>query len=235
MGNARTAAPEAGTRQAPAGQAQQGGKAPHCTHNPIEAGSMPPATTRTLNRKQRAFVAEYMIDKNATQAAIRAGYSKATAKQIGSRLLTNVDVSTAVDQQQDQHIARVVAVTGISLERIVREVARGAFHDPRKFFDGNGNLKPIPELDDDTAAALAGFDVTVEFAGSGREREAVGFTKKVKLADRKGYLDMLMKHLGGYKKDNEQTQQPLAEALRGFIGELHQAGSRLPFAPKGGE
>ena len=50
-----------------------------------------------MTPKQAAFVSEYMIDHNATQAAIRAGYSSDTAKQQGSRLLSNVDVRAAID------------------------------------------------------------------------------------------------------------------------------------------
>lgn len=49
-----------------------------------------------MTPKQQRFVDEYLIDLNATQAAIRAGYSEATAKQQGSRLLTNADVAAAV-------------------------------------------------------------------------------------------------------------------------------------------
>lgn len=187
---------------------------------------------RGLNPMQRAFVAEYLRDSNATQAAIRAGYSAATAGQLGHRLLKNVEISTAIEQAQDQQIAQVQAETGITLERTLREIARGAFHDPRKFFDSKGNLLNIPDLDEDTAAALAGFDVTEEFDGSGKDRKLIGYTKKVKLGDRKGYLDMLMKHLGGYKKDNEQGSTPLAEALSGFVASLHQAGAKLPISRK---
>ena len=52
----------------------------------------------SLSDKQAAFAREYLVDRNATQAAIRAGYSAATAKQQGARLLTNVDVRAAVNR-----------------------------------------------------------------------------------------------------------------------------------------
>lgn len=55
-----------------------------------------------MNRKQKKFADEYLIDCNATQAAIRAGYSPKTAKQVGQRLLTNVDLSTYIEQQLEQ-------------------------------------------------------------------------------------------------------------------------------------
>jgi phage terminase small subunit len=185
-----------------------------------------PAKKSELTQQQRRFVAEYLKDENGTQAAIRAGYSAHTAQPQASRLLCNVMVKTAIEQWQAELIAKVQKDTGITLERTLREIAKGAFHDPRKFFDDAGNLKGITELDDDTAAALAGFDVSEE-RGSGEERgQVVGFTKKIKLADRKGYLDMLMKHLGGYKKDNEQGGEAAANAIGALLGSMKR--SALP-------
>ena len=55
-----------------------------------------------MTKKQKRFVDEYLIDLNATQAAIRAGYSKKTAKSIGQRLLTFVDVQNRVNEQLDK-------------------------------------------------------------------------------------------------------------------------------------
>ena len=55
-----------------------------------------------VNRKQRKFADEYLIDCNATQAAIRAGYSPKTANEQGNRLLANVSISTYIEQQLEQ-------------------------------------------------------------------------------------------------------------------------------------
>lgn len=55
-----------------------------------------------MNAKQRKFADEYLIDCNATQAAIRAGYSPKTAKQIGQRMLTNVDLKAYIDEQLER-------------------------------------------------------------------------------------------------------------------------------------
>jgi phage terminase small subunit len=60
-----------------------------------------------LTPKQAAFAREYAVDKNATQAAIRAGYSAATAKQQGARLLTNVDVRAEVERTLARSAQRV--------------------------------------------------------------------------------------------------------------------------------
>lgn len=173
----------------------------------------PPGRKQGLNTRQRAFVAEYIKDSNATKAAIRAGYSEGPAGQIGFKLLKNAQISAEIEQGREQIVAQVTAETGITLERTLREIAKGAFHDPRKFFNATGGLRPVLDLDDATAAALAGFEVAEIKAGEGL---VIGETKKIKIADRKGYLDMLMKHLGGYKKDNDQGAEAAAKALAGL-------------------
>jgi hypothetical protein len=76
-----------------------------------------------LTPKQERFVAEYLIDLNATQAAIRAGYSADTAKQQGSRLLTNADVAAAVAARQ----VKVGNKLEITAERVADELSRIAF------------------------------------------------------------------------------------------------------------
>lgn len=200
----------------------------------VGRSTRPPASTKVKPTRPdvKVFIAEYLRDSNGRRAAIAAGYSEKTADSQASRLLKSVKVRAEVDRHQAQIIQKVQHDTGITLERTLREIARGAFYDPRRFFDDKGELRRVTDLDDDTASALAGFEVTEEFQGRGDERELAGYTKKVKLADRKGYLDMLMKHLGGYKVDNDQKKSDPAEVVAAFVRELHQSGdARLPMSP----
>ena len=209
-------------------------------HNPDVVGLTPtPATNHSavvlahlsgLKPAHQRFAVEYLKDHNATQAYIRAGYTAkpASAEANARRLLGNARIAAAIAGAEKEMLAKVQEDTGITLERTLREIARGAFHDPRKFFDESGGLKRITDLDDDTAAALAGFDVT-ELNADGA---LIGYVKKIKLGDRKGYLDMLMKHLGGYKVDNDQKKSEPAEVVAAFVRELHQSGgARLPLSP----
>ena len=157
-----------------------------------------------LTDKQRRFVDEYLVDLNATQAAIRAGYSKKTAGQIGEQNLKKIEIQTAIQQRQKELSEK----TNITQERVLREYAKIAFFDPRRLFQDNGQPKDITTLDDDTAGALAGLDVLEEYEGSGRDREFVGYTKKYKIADKLRALEALGKHLGLFDKgggdeDNE--------------------------------
>ncbi len=90
----------------------------------------------------------------------------------------------------------------VSVARVLEEAARIAFSDPRKLFDENGNLKKIKDLDDETAAALAGFDVTTVFGGD----EPID-VRKVRFWSKVDALEKLFKHLGLFKADNDQREK----------------------------
>lgn len=157
--------------------------------------------TDNLTPKQEAFIREYLIDLNATQAAIRAGYSEDSARSIGSENLTKPDIQEAIAEARKA----LAEAAGITLERVQREYARLAFLDIRKAFDADGRLKPIHELDDDTAAAISGLEVETLFEGRGSERELVGHLHKIKLSDKKGALDSIAKLFGWVVDKKELT------------------------------
>ncbi|MEW5088538.1 terminase small subunit, partial [Klebsiella pneumoniae] len=73
-----------------------------------------------LTDQQRLFVAEYLKDNNATQAAIRAGYSKKTANEQGARLLAKVSIAQAIAQQQKASIVRTLGSADEVLEQMWR-------------------------------------------------------------------------------------------------------------------
>lgn len=186
-----------------------------------------------LTERKRAFVAEYLKTRNGTQSAIKAGYSAKTAQQCSSRLLREPVIAAAIAKIQTAAMEKAQVDCGITLERTLREIARIAYFDPRKMFAADGRPLALHELDDDTAAVVAGLDVLEEWSGSGDDRVLVGNIKKWKLADKKGALDMLMKHQDGYNAENKGKAQPLADALAGFVSQIHKAGAgRLQFVPQ---
>jgi phage terminase small subunit len=168
---------------------------------------------KKLTPKQSLFIQEYLIDKNATQAAIRAGYSKKTAKSIGQENLTKPDIKNAIDSL----LAAAAAALDITRERVLREMARCAFADVRKLFNADGSLKDILELDPDTAAAIAGLEIESLFAGKGDARANIGTTNKVKFINKTTALDMLGKHLGLFEKDNKQAGEGAVDALNQIL------------------
>ncbi len=90
---------------------------------------------------------------------------------------------------------KVEEASEITAERILRALVRIGEADPRKYFDSNGNLKPIHELDDAEAFALSHIDVDEIFEGSGRDKQKIGETKKIRTWDKTKALELLGKHL----------------------------------------
>ena len=144
-------------------------------------------TKATLTPKQAAFIDEFACDMNATQAAIRAGYSAKTAKEQATRLLSNVHVAAAIKANRAARSIR----TEITADRVLQGLAAIAFADPRKLFDANGALKPLDQIDDETRAALV-IEVTQGTDADGNPT----FTRKAKFADKLFALDRLARHLG---------------------------------------
>jgi phage terminase small subunit len=170
----------------------------------------------TLTSKQQRFVDEYLLDLNATQAAIKAGYSKKTARSVGSENLAKPDIAAAIQEAMKNRQAR----TFITQDRVLQELARIAFFDPRKLLDDDGNPIPLSNLDDDTAAAVAGVELMEEYEGSGKDRVFIGYTKKFKLADKNTAISNAMRHLGMFVDKSEITGkggQPLGASVAGVL------------------
>jgi phage terminase small subunit len=160
-----------------------------------------------LTPKQEQFVREYLIDLNATQAAIRAGYSAKTANEQGSRLLANVSVRSAIEKAQQARAER----TEITADRVLKEIGRIAFFDIRKLYrEEGGGMKDPHELDDDAAAVLVGVDVVemqggAEVGGEDGIKHAPTYVKKAKIADKVAALTLAARHLGMLKDKLEHS------------------------------
>lgn len=143
---------------------------------------------RPLTPKQARFVAEYLIDLNATQAAIRAGYSRSNADKIGPELLGKKGVMAAVAQGK----ARQLEKAELSATRVLEEMRRCAFVDLRSFFDEQGNMKPVTALTAEQGAALASFEVIIKNAEAGDGQ--TDRIHKFKVWDKTKNLENLAKH-----------------------------------------
>jgi len=162
---------------------------------------------RKLTAKQAKFIDEFMVDLNATQAAIRAGYSPKTAKEIASENLSKPNIAAAIQAKQ----AELRKKLDISQERVLQEIARCAFLDPADLYDAAGSLLPLSEMSEDTRRAIAGLESADLLDGQGDERTRVGMLKKIKLTDKLAALEKLCKHLGLFEKDNQQRSLKLCE------------------------
>jgi phage terminase small subunit len=116
-----------------------------------------------------------------------------------SKLANSPKIALRLKELQDKLCERNM----ITVERVMKEYAKLSFFDPRKLFKEDGSPKEITELDDETAAALAGLDVQEVYEGVGEDRVFVGYTKKYKLTDKKGALDSVAKILGMFTDKQE--------------------------------
>ncbi|MDR6103291.1 phage terminase small subunit [Agrobacterium larrymoorei] len=149
-------------------------------------------TPRPLNPRQRLFVEEYLVDLNASQAAIRAGYSCKTAKVLGSILLKKVQVMEAVEQAKRERSER----TQIHADWLLSRLAEEAVADIADLYDENGGLKPVDQWPLIWRQGLvAAVEVKELFEGRGESREAIGRVSQVKLSDRIKRLELIGKHI----------------------------------------
>lgn len=138
-----------------------------------------------LTEKQRLFVNEYLIDLNATQAAIRAGYSVKTADQQGSRMLANVKVQEEIGRAMAERSKR----TGVNQDKVVLELAKIAFVKITDIVDEQGKIRPDAAEDDLACIESVKYKESESDAGSSVERV-------VKISPKLKALELLGKHLG---------------------------------------
>lgn len=151
------------------------------------------SSSRPLTPKQQRFVAEYLIDLNATQAAIRAGYSAKTAEQQGPRLLGNVGVATAIAAGMRARSEQ----TGIDAKWVLRRLGEQAEADLADLYDEQGNLRHPKEWPEVWRKGLvAGVETVQERDGTGPGGEPIFATvRKVKLLDRTKLVELIGKHV----------------------------------------
>lgn len=156
-----------------------------------------------LTNKQKVFVDEYLVDLNATQAAIRAGYSVKTAEWIGPQLLTKTHVAKAVTARMADREKR----TEITQDSVLKELAKIGFANMADYMRVDHRGDPaldFSNLTRDQAAPLV--EVTVEDFLDGRGDDARDVRRvKFKLADKKGALVDIGKHLGMFTNKLELT------------------------------
>ena len=154
-----------------------------------------------LTPRQRRFVEEYLIDLNGRQAAIRAGYSKKSASGIAYRTLRTPQVAAALAEAQAARAAR----TRVTADKVVVELAKVAFGDPRRLVTWGPEgvaLRASAELSDAEAALVSEI---------WESRTAAGGTRKVKLHGKVPALLALARHLGLFGPPGAEAAEPGAE------------------------
>lgn len=138
-----------------------------------------------MTKKQKRFVEEYLIDLNATQAAIRAGYSSDTAGSIGAENLKKPEIKSKIDKAMAERSRR----TGINQDRVLLELARIGFAKITDVVDPE-TAKIKTDASEDDLACIQSIKIKPNEFGTERE---------VRLYDKKSALVDLGKHLGMFK------------------------------------
>ena len=171
---------------------------------------------RTDIDKKKLFVEAYLSNGgNATKAAIAAGYEKSGASKQGYRMSKNPEIVSMLDKRRTSILETLernrlerIASLELDTEMSLRETARIAYSDPRKIMNSEGKILMPHELDEDTAAAVASFEIS--FDGGIKYR----FWPKTTA------LDQAHKIQGHYDKDNKQKADPLRALLDGLSGNV---------------
>lgn len=170
-----------------------------------------------LTARQRAFVTEYLVDLNAAAAARRAGYSARTANRMGHENLSKPDIAAAVQAAMKKRAER----TEITAERVLHEISLLAFSNMLDYVrltpEGDAFID-LSDLTREQAAALTEVQVEDYLDGRGDDARAVRRVK-VKVADKKGALELLGKHLSLFTDRIDVTSkgEALATAINVYL------------------
>ena len=146
-----------------------------------------------MTKKQKRFIEEYLIDLNATQAAIRAGYSPDSAADIGSENLRKPDIRARIDKAMAERSKR----TGVSADRVVLELAKIAFINAIDVVDPK-TATVRPDAAPEDTAVIQSVKVKKSYSETGEMTE-----REIKMADKLKALELLGKHLGMFKDKME--------------------------------
>lgn len=146
---------------------------------------------------QNNFVVEYLIDKQAGKAAVRAGYSPRNAQQKGSQLLHVPEIAEAIRKGIEEQAQRAA----VTADELIAELKKIAFANMQDFVDESNDPKLLHDMDRDQTAAIQEVGTeTSEFKGT------VTIKRKIKLLSKLDAIEKLGRHIGLFEKDNSQKR-----------------------------
>jgi phage terminase small subunit len=163
-----------------------------------------------LTEKQRRFIAEYLIDRNATQAAIRAGYSEDTAQEIGSENLSKPIIRNELDRRIEDQLRRAE----ITADKVLAEIDRLAHVDLSLAYNEDGTLKAVHAMPEDVRRAISSIETDEEYdeglitdpVSGKREMHLIRVvTRKIRFHTKDKALEMLGKYHKLFTERHEVT------------------------------
>ena len=149
--------------------------------------------------RRELFCHEYIIDFNATRAAIAAKYSKKGSRTCGARLCAGVDIRNRIAELTRSRAEKL----DVSADWVIAELRKIAGHEAVDLFTEDGNLKPMAEWSASSRAAVVGLEFEERFEDSKDGREHVGTNRKIKFADKIKALELLGRYLKLFKDQLE--------------------------------
>jgi phage terminase small subunit len=186
-------------------------------------------TQRQLDARESRFVSAYLIDLDPRRAAIEAGYAESVANSKSYSWVGNSRVKPHVFEAIAEAKAKRSQRTEITQDRVLQELARIGFFDVRRAFTAEGTIRPLDELDDDTAAALV-----VEASQSTDGEGCTSYTRRIKFADKLRALELIGKHLGMFR-DRLEVSGDAQNPLLLLIKRIQTAGSSIKPVKEGND
>ncbi|MFX4209292.1 terminase small subunit [Aliarcobacter butzleri] len=173
--------------------------------------------SKELKAQYKQFAEEFIKDFNATQAAIRTGYSVKTANRQGSRLLSNVDIQKYISELKDNATKR----NDITVDRVLQELANIAFLDIGEFYSEDGTLKNIKQISETARRAIQSITTKEEQGATienGEIKPQIFNVNNIKSADKLKALELLGRYLAMFTDKVEiSVDEQVQDWLRGKI------------------
>ncbi len=145
----------------------------------------------TLTPQQNLFCHEYLKDRNATQAAIRAKYSAKMAYSIGPRLLTRPNVAYKINRLIEEQLDRLE----VKADLVIKEIVKLGYFDIQDIYNEDGSIKAVKDMPEVVRKAISSVEVDEIFLGKGVNRKVIGYTTKIKFWSKEKALEILAKYL----------------------------------------
>ena len=147
-------------------------------------------TYMKLKPRERISIKEYIKTKHGTKSAIKAGYSKRSARTTAAELLAKPNISELVEKG----LKNLEEKIELSAEKVLRELTLIAFANVTKCFDEKGRLRPLHELSENQQKILSSVETEEEFLRYSGKKVKCGYVRKIKTYDKVRALEMLAKH-----------------------------------------
>ena len=160
--------------------------------------------------KKEKFVEEYLLDANATQAAVRAGYSKRTAYSQGQRLLKDVEVENRIAQARQARAERV----GMTTDEVLKEIGIVAFSDVRRYvIDNQGHVQLAAGVPEGAMRAVSSIKKKIIPLATG----GYAYETELRLWNKPAALKMAGEHLGMFAPDKKKASDQQQQANNYFL------------------